>query len=103
MYYLGIRLDNKKIELEDRYGLESLYEALDYMFEKSLGLERRRVADDLVVYCYEKNDKNDIYARVAAMCISLKNNCKWFTDNVLQWELSSPDTGSEDLIEVFLS
>jgi len=103
MYSLSIKLDTKKIESENKYDLESLYDALDYMFEESLGLERQRNADNLVVYSGKNNDKNDTYARIAAMCISLKNNCVWFTDNVLQWELFSPDTGSENLIEVFMS
>lgn len=103
MYYLSIRLDNEKIIEENRYVLSSLYEALDSLFVKKLGLEKEQVSDDFVVYYYEKNDCKDIYAKIIGMCISLKNNCEWFVDNVLQWELSSPDTGSEDLIEAFLS
>lgn len=103
MYLLGIRLDNEKVIEENRYVLGSLYKALDSLFEEKLGLEKKQVSEDLVVYYYEKNDRKDIYAKIVGMCISLKNNCEWFVDNVSQWELLSPDTGSEDLIEVFLS
>lgn len=103
MYYLKIKLNNNKIILEKRYVLESLYKALDSLFEESLGLEKKQINTDEVIYCCKDDNCKNMYADIVGMCISLRNNSEWFVDNVLQWELHSPDEGVEDLIEILIN
>ena len=101
MYILKIKLDDKKVLVEKKYQLDSLYKALDYLFAESLGLEKTITQEEAVTYISEQENK-DAYAQIIGMCISLKNNSEWFVRYVAEWELYSPDTGLEDLIEMFL-
>lgn len=100
MYQLRIKLDDEKIINDRKYELASLYKALDHLFVEEVGLEKRE-EDGTLIY-YDEAEKNNTYADITGMCISLKNRCDWFRDNLLEWRVYSPDEGWEDLIEIFL-
>lgn len=100
-YCLKIKLDKENVISQRKYRLNSLYEALDYLFVEKLGLVKKEKECDTVVYLSESPNAHT-YEEIIGMCLSLKKNCKWFTENVQEWKLCCPMEGEEDLMEDLL-
>ena len=89
---LEIKLDVAKIEAERRYSPESLYNAIDKVFQK-YGFRKECTADGTICY-YGTGQKQD-YGIFGRIITSLKDK-DWFMSYLTKWLWYNSDDGVDE-------
>ena len=92
MLKLEIKMDEDKIEMEQRYSITSIYQTLQQMFaQHSLN---QTIAPDGTVIFYGNGNPQD-YGAFGCMITSLKEK-DWFMDYVIKWVWYNSDDGENE-------
>lgn len=98
MLKMIIRMDDNKINIENKYRLDGIYQTINNAFSK-MGLSRIEDASGSLVYC--DNGHIADYGRFGKIVNTLKRQ-PWFMENVIEWifcdsdDSDSPDDFNEE-------
>lgn len=94
MLKMIIRMDDNKINIEKKYRLDGIYNAIDSVFGK-MGLPRMEDSSGALVY-RDNGDAKD-FGRFGRIVNTFKKQ-DWFMENVIVWQLCDSD-GMEELAD----
>lgn len=92
MLKLEIKLDENKINREQRYSVASIYQTLEKAFS-SYHLKKDRAPDGTIVFYGSGNTRD--YGAFGCIITSLKEK-SWFMDYVIKWIWYNSDDGEND-------
>lgn len=92
MLKLEIKLDEQKIQLEQKYTVQSIYQALERTFARHR-LQEQREADG-TLFVYGSGHAKD-YGAFGSIITSLKDKA-WFMDYVTRWIWYNSDDGQTE-------
>lgn len=92
MLKLEIKMNEDKIQKEQKYTVESIYQALEKTFEKQH--LQKRIGEDGVLWFFGTGDPRD-YGAFGAIITALKEKA-WFMDYVTRWIWYNSDDGENE-------